>query len=324
MSTTKLSIEVLESIQAKYEEAFVKTARMVRKSLVETLATDKDAKKFIFEQFNSLKSLLSSELALIANTYRDPTQVPISSKTKQKDAKDTLVEEAQSASSSEKPSTSSKKPSTSSEKSSSSTKKSTPSTSLPKVNDLKGMDRAALEEAVKAHSLPFVEKTPLVKLRSTLKKAIEESKLNKFVKESEEQINTLKKTGEFVLTETQKKDFAKTQNQSSKTTKKTTTNVTSNTVKKTNTPPEKTTSTKTKKGKKAKKEGPPRAKNAYIYFTLEKRPEVMNENPKLTFSEASKIVGDAWKALPSANRAKFEALASDDKARYASEVAASA
>jgi len=77
-----------------------------------------------------------------------------------------------------------------------------------------------------------------------------------------------------------------------------------------------------KAAKKAKKDKLPfkRAKTAYIYFGMEKRPEIVAANPNASFGEIGKMVSVAWANL--ADKSKFVKLSDADKARYAKDKAA--
>jgi len=74
--------------------------------------------------------------------------------------------------------------------------------------------------------------------------------------------------------------------------------------------------------KKAKKDpnAPKRAKTAFNYFSADKRKEIQQANPGIAFGEISKLIGEAFKNLDSAELVKYETLAKQDKRRYASEM----
>ena len=72
--------------------------------------------------------------------------------------------------------------------------------------------------------------------------------------------------------------------------------------------------------KKKKKDGPKKAKSAYIYFSVEKGAAIRKENASATMKDTSKLIGDMWKVLSAEDKKPYEALAAADKERYASAV----
>ncbi|KND01708.1 FACT complex subunit POB3 [Spizellomyces punctatus DAOM BR117] len=70
--------------------------------------------------------------------------------------------------------------------------------------------------------------------------------------------------------------------------------------------------------KKAKKDAAAPKKNvsAFLLFCKDKRPEVMDENPGLSITEASKKLGELWKSITPDEKKKYDNLASEDKERY--------
>lgn len=83
--------------------------------------------------------------------------------------------------------------------------------------------------------------------------------------------------------------------------------------------PRRTSSSEGKKAK-AKKEGPKRARSAYIFFTMEQRSKYATGDRSVT--EVSKILGAEWKKLKAASKKKYETMAVKDKTRYQEEVEA--
>lgn len=57
--------------------------------------------------------------------------------------------------------------------------------------------------------------------------------------------------------------------------------------------------------------------NAYIFFCANLRPQIMELYPTMSFTETAKLCGSKWKAADDAARQPYEAMAADDKVRYA-------
>ncbi len=72
------------------------------------------------------------------------------------------------------------------------------------------------------------------------------------------------------------------------------------------------------KAKRAKKDpnAPKRGKSGYIYFTMDRRAGLKEENPDLGFGEIASALGAEWKKLSAAKKAPFLKKAVADKARY--------
>jgi len=85
-------------------------------------------------------------------------------------------------------------------------------------------------------------------------------------------------------------------------------------------------SSSTKKSPKGKKKkdpnAPKRGMSAFMLFSNEIRSKVKQENPELTFGELGKKIGELFKALGSDERAKYDKMAQDEKARYVKQMAA--
>ena len=79
-------------------------------------------------------------------------------------------------------------------------------------------------------------------------------------------------------------------------------------------PAKKVKAAKLKKDGTAKKA---RAKNAFMYFSIENRPKIVAENPDLSFGEIGKEIGKQWREIKAADRKKYDALSAKDKARVA-------
>ena len=75
------------------------------------------------------------------------------------------------------------------------------------------------------------------------------------------------------------------------------------------------------KGSKKKKEkdpnAPKRSKSSYLYFCEEVRAGLRQENPGLSLTELSRELGRRWGEVR--DRTKYEAMAREDRARYAGE-----
>ena len=61
---------------------------------------------------------------------------------------------------------------------------------------------------------------------------------------------------------------------------------------------------------------PKRPMTAFMYFAREERPKVMKDNPNFSVPEIGKELGARWRKLGDNERAKFDALAAKDMARY--------
>merc|ERR1719443_83780 len=78
-----------------------------------------------------------------------------------------------------------------------------------------------------------------------------------------------------------------------------------------------------KKKKKAKDPNKPkRAMVAFMYFSIDQRPEGQKANPTPKIAEISKILGEKWRGMSAAQKAKYDAKAAADKKRYEKEMKA--
>ncbi|KAI8915431.1 nucleosome binding protein, partial [Powellomyces hirtus] len=73
--------------------------------------------------------------------------------------------------------------------------------------------------------------------------------------------------------------------------------------------------------KKSKTDGPKRGLSAYLFFSNDKRSDVLAENPGMAVPEVSKKLGELWKAISAEDKAKYEEMATEDKQRYEREKA---
>merc|ERR1711957_139606 len=69
---------------------------------------------------------------------------------------------------------------------------------------------------------------------------------------------------------------------------------------------------RTKRGPNA----PKRASGAYVFFTNEMRPIVMEQFPGIKFVDMGRILGERWRALTAEEKTKFEAMSAEDKMRF--------
>ena len=60
-----------------------------------------------------------------------------------------------------------------------------------------------------------------------------------------------------------------------------------------------------RRGKKTRKVGGKRGANGFMKFANEKRPEVMRENPGIAFGDVGKRLGEKWRALSAAEKARY-------------------
>ena len=67
---------------------------------------------------------------------------------------------------------------------------------------------------------------------------------------------------------------------------------------------------------------PKKAVSAYLHFCTEMRPQLKAEDPTVAPNDLMKGLGERWNALPLEEKAKYEALEREDKARYAQECTA--
>jgi Chromatin-associated proteins containing the HMG domain len=77
-----------------------------------------------------------------------------------------------------------------------------------------------------------------------------------------------------------------------------------------------------KNSKKAHKDPnmPKRARGSFVLFTKDERPKIQQENPQIKFTDLGAVLGKRWRALPEEERKKYDALAEQDKQRFAQEM----
>uniref|UniRef100_A0A0D6QSG3 HMG box domain-containing protein n=1 Tax=Araucaria cunninghamii TaxID=56994 RepID=A0A0D6QSG3_ARACU len=85
----------------------------------------------------------------------------------------------------------------------------------------------------------------------------------------------------------------------------------------------KATKTKVRGEGKKKKDpnAPKRGLSAYMFYANDNRDRVRAENAGITFGQVGKILGEEWKSLTDAQKAKYQKQAEDDKQRYEREKA---
>lgn len=76
------------------------------------------------------------------------------------------------------------------------------------------------------------------------------------------------------------------------------------------------------KRKRKTKTGPTRARTAYVYFTMDRRPQAQKDNPEMKFGDITKILAEEWKKLSDAEKGKYNEQHDADKIRYENELAA--
>ncbi|XP_043244048.1 high mobility group protein DSP1-like [Amphibalanus amphitrite] len=78
------------------------------------------------------------------------------------------------------------------------------------------------------------------------------------------------------------------------------------------------------KGKRRPKDpnAPKRALSAFFWFCNDERPALRAANPDSTVGDIAKSLGKKWAEVDESVKAKYEAMADKDKARYAREMAA--
>lgn len=57
-------------------------------------------------------------------------------------------------------------------------------------------------------------------------------------------------------------------------------------------------------------------RSAFFWFTLDERPKFLKENPTISAIEEAKAMSRMWTAASPETKAKYEAIAEEDRARY--------
>lgn len=68
--------------------------------------------------------------------------------------------------------------------------------------------------------------------------------------------------------------------------------------------------------KEAKTNGPKKPSSAYLFFSIETIKKLTEKNPDLKQPEKMRKAGEVWKALNDKQKAKYIAMADEDKVRY--------
>lgn len=61
---------------------------------------------------------------------------------------------------------------------------------------------------------------------------------------------------------------------------------------------------------------PKRASGAYVFFTNEMRPKILQEYPGIKFVELGRVLGERWRALTPLEKKRYEDIAAEDKVRF--------
>lgn len=71
----------------------------------------------------------------------------------------------------------------------------------------------------------------------------------------------------------------------------------------------------------ARGKGPKRPTSAYLFYSLERRAQIVKEHPELKADIAgvAKRIGEEWRGLSGDAKRKYEDMASKDRARYEAE-----
>ena len=67
-------------------------------------------------------------------------------------------------------------------------------------------------------------------------------------------------------------------------------------------------------------EPPKKPRSGYIIFTMEKRPEVVKENPGMKVTQIMKHLGSLWRELDDGEKSKYGKMAETEKAQYQDKV----
>ena len=65
---------------------------------------------------------------------------------------------------------------------------------------------------------------------------------------------------------------------------------------------------------------PKRARSAYIFFTMDQRPKLVEEQPGQPFGHYSKVLGERWQSMSDEEKAPYAEKAEQDKARHREEL----
>jgi hypothetical protein len=68
-------------------------------------------------------------------------------------------------------------------------------------------------------------------------------------------------------------------------------------------------------------QAPKRPRSAYLFYSNEQRPIILQQKPELTPTEVMRALGVAWNAESAETKVLYTAMAEQDKLRYAAEIA---
>lgn len=74
-----------------------------------------------------------------------------------------------------------------------------------------------------------------------------------------------------------------------------------------------------KRQPKPKKTGPKKPKSGFMFFSQERRKTLKEEQPNVSITDASKIIGAEWKKLSEEDKRPYDELAQKDRERYRKE-----
>ena len=70
---------------------------------------------------------------------------------------------------------------------------------------------------------------------------------------------------------------------------------------------------------KPQKTGPKKPKSGFMFFSQERRKTLKEEQPNVSITDASKIIGAEWKKLTEEEKRPYDELAQKDRERYKKE-----
>ena len=75
-----------------------------------------------------------------------------------------------------------------------------------------------------------------------------------------------------------------------------------------------------KKKKKKDPNAPKRACTAFMFYSIERRPQLKAENPDWSFGEFGKAIGAEWREMGDGDKAAYTQQSEQDQVRYASDM----
>lgn len=73
------------------------------------------------------------------------------------------------------------------------------------------------------------------------------------------------------------------------------------------------------KTKKKEQTGPKKPKSGFMFFSQERRKTLKDEQPGLSITDASKVIGAEWRKLTDEEKKPYDESASKDRERYRKE-----